>query len=117
MDYDERPDPVIEETNRERIRNIVHDELALGGFPDEQFVDLVLGHRVCARPLADVDQFGVIPAAGQEGWVCQAVVEDGIGLCDPVKRGGGDKARVSGSCANEHGQWSLCLLSAHGWTF
>jgi hypothetical protein len=29
MDYDERPDPVIEETNRERIRNIVWDEIGL----------------------------------------------------------------------------------------
>lgn len=30
MDYDERPDPVIDETNRERIRNMVHDEISLG---------------------------------------------------------------------------------------
>jgi len=30
MDYDERPDPVIEETSRERMHNIVYDEIALG---------------------------------------------------------------------------------------
>jgi hypothetical protein len=30
MDYDERPDRITEETNRERIRNIVWDEIGLG---------------------------------------------------------------------------------------